>query len=83
MIEKRLMGPKGQIVIPKTIRNLLGLKKGSKVLFELENGEVKIKPQQSPEEFVEEFYSAVKKKLNKKVSLNELYAIELEERVLK
>ena len=45
MIEKRVMGPKGQIVIPKNIREQLGLKRGSKVLFESENGEIKLKIQ--------------------------------------
>ena len=34
---------KGQVVIPIQIRKALGLKKGSKVLFELNNGEITIK----------------------------------------
>lgn len=34
---------KGQVVIPIQIRKALGLKKGSKVLFELKNGEITIK----------------------------------------
>ena len=34
---------KGQVVIPIKIRKALGLKKGSKVLFELNNGEITIK----------------------------------------
>ncbi|NUE98520.1 AbrB/MazE/SpoVT family DNA-binding domain-containing protein [Lactobacillus melliventris] len=34
---------KGQVVIPAPIRKALGLKKGSKVLFELNNGEITIK----------------------------------------
>ena len=34
---------KGQVVIPIQIRKTLGLKKGSKVLFELKNGEITIK----------------------------------------
>ena len=34
---------KGQVVIPAPIRKALGLKKGSKVLFDLNNGEITIK----------------------------------------
>lgn len=34
---------KGQVVIPTPIRKALGLKKGSKVSFELKNGEITIK----------------------------------------
>ena len=34
---------KGQVVIPIQIRKALGLKKGSKVSFELNNGEITIK----------------------------------------
>jgi len=83
MIEKRVMGPKGQIVIPKNIREQLGLKRGSKVLFEFENGEIKLKPQKKPEEFVEDFCNGVRKKLKKRISLDKLYTTELEERVLK
>ena len=34
---------KGQVIIPIKIRKALGLKKGSKVSFELNNGEITIK----------------------------------------
>jgi AbrB family looped-hinge helix DNA binding protein len=83
MIEKRVIGPKGQIVIPKKIREQLGLKRGSKVIFESENGEIKLKPQTKPEEFIEEFCAEVKKKLKERISLDELYTTELVERVIK
>ena len=83
MIEERVMGPKGQIVIPKTIREQLGLKRGSRVLFDFENGELILRSQQDPKKFVEEFCSAVKKKLKKRISLDELYTIQIEERILR
>jgi len=35
---------KGQITIPKKIRELLGLRSSSKVIFEVKKEEVKIKP---------------------------------------
>ena len=83
MIEERVMGPKGQIVIPKTIREQLGLKRGSRVLFDFENGELILRSQQDPKKFVEEFCSAVKKKLKKRISLDELYTIQIDERILR
>ena len=38
-----IVSKKGQVVIPIQIRKALGLKKGSKVSFELKNGEITIK----------------------------------------
>lgn len=35
---------KGQATIPVQIRNLLGIKKNSKIVFEIKNNEVSIKP---------------------------------------
>ncbi|MEM2135255.1 MAG: AbrB/MazE/SpoVT family DNA-binding domain-containing protein [Candidatus Jordarchaeaceae archaeon] len=35
MICRRVIGPKGQVVIPKEIRDVLGLREGSEVLVEL------------------------------------------------
>ncbi|RLE97290.1 MAG: AbrB/MazE/SpoVT family DNA-binding domain-containing protein [Thermoprotei archaeon] len=77
----RVVGPKGQVVIPKEVRDLLGLKPGSRVVFEVEEGGVvRLKPELSPESVVEEFASCVPrdKKLKEKVDLKAL----LEEEVL-
>ena len=35
---------KGQVVIPKKIRNLLHIKKGTQVRFEARNGEIVLRP---------------------------------------
>ena len=39
----REVGDKGQVVIPKDIRILLGIKERSRIVFEISNKEVKIK----------------------------------------
>ncbi|MHA1209221.1 MAG: AbrB/MazE/SpoVT family DNA-binding domain-containing protein [Candidatus Freyarchaeota archaeon] len=43
MIVKRIVGPKGQVVIPKDVRDALGLREGSEVVVELRGDEVVIK----------------------------------------
>ncbi|MEM2902099.1 MAG: AbrB/MazE/SpoVT family DNA-binding domain-containing protein [Candidatus Bathyarchaeia archaeon] len=61
---RRSLGEKGQIVIPKDVRNYLGLKPGSEVILEVRGRELIVKPGEDPEKFVEEFV-AVPKKLEK------------------
>jgi AbrB family looped-hinge helix DNA binding protein len=58
---KRRVGEKGQIVIPKDVRDYLGLKPGSEVTLEVRGEELIIKPGVSPEKFVEEFVNVPKK----------------------
>ncbi len=55
MIIKRELGEKGQVVIPKDIREMLKLKKGEKIIFEIEEDEILIKKEQDPEEFLRDF----------------------------
>ena len=43
---KSKLGPKGQAVIPKEIRDMMGIKPGSEVLFEVRGDEIVIKPLQ-------------------------------------
>ena len=75
----RTVGEKGQIVIPKDIREYFDLKRGSRLLFEVKNDEIIIKPQKD-EEFAEEFCSIVKEKLTKKIDIKRLYHDQIEGR---
>ena len=76
---KRKIGPKGQIVIPKDIRDYLGLKSGSEVVLEVKGRELVLRSDVNPEKFVEEF-SSVPNKLKHKVDLKKLYEEQLEEK---
>ena len=75
----RMLGEKGQIVIPKDIREYFDLKRGSRLLSEVKNDEIIIRPQKD-EEFAEEFCSIVKEKLTKKIDIKRLYHDQIEER---
>jgi len=44
---KSKIGPKGQAVIPKEIRELMGIRPGSEVVFEVRGDEVVVKPLQN------------------------------------
>ena len=74
---KRIVGEKGQVVVPKDIRDHLGIKPGSSIMFEVKENEVVIKPTINPREFVEDFCN-VPKKL-KKLDINKLKGLVEEE----
>lgn len=61
MIVKRELGEKGQVVIPKDIRTLLGIREKGTVIFEVSGNEVKLKPEQTSEEFMKKFLQYRKK----------------------
>lgn len=73
MIIKRNIGEKGQVVIPKDIREMLNLRKGEKVVFELRDKEAVIRSEENPEEFLRDFLDVPKMK--KRVSPEKLKKI--------
>jgi len=77
MIIKRTIGEKGQVVIPKDIRELLGLKRGNDVVFEVKDNEVVIKQEEkeSPEEILKRFFTRSRTK-GKDLTLEDLRRIE-------
>ena len=61
---ERELGEKGQVVIPKDIRKLLGLRSGQKVIFETREDEVVLKTEDDPTAFLKEFFSIPRLKKN-------------------
>lgn len=85
MYAKRTIGEKGQVVVPKDIRNYLGLKPGSEVVFDVKEKEIIIKSAVDPKKFVDDFCN-VPRKLTRKLTVKELKKIfeeELEEKYAK
>lgn len=78
---RRRVGEKGQIVIPKIVREYVGIKPGDEVVMDVKEKELVITPVVSPENFVEDFCSVVKRKLASKVDLERLLEQEVEERL--
>jgi len=64
---RRKLGSKGQVVIPKELRERLGLREGTNLIFELSGDAFSVRPEPSPEEIVERFLSVKGKKLRKLV----------------
>jgi AbrB family looped-hinge helix DNA binding protein len=77
----RSVGPKGQVVIPKRMRDALGLKSGVDVVFELREKEIVIKKPEVSESYAEYFITTSAPKLKKRVNLKEILEEEVDERV--
>ena len=66
MILKKKLGPKGQLLIPKDLRNFIGIKPGGTVLLEVVDDYIKIKANDSQNNFLNDFIKSNKKFKNKK-----------------
>ncbi len=76
MIITRQLGKKSQVVIPRDVREVLGLKERDNIVFEIRDKEVNIKGEQNPEEFLADFLNVPKPKRN--LTLKDLREIEEE-----
>ena len=77
---KSKVGPKGQAVIPKEVRDILGIVPGDEVLFELVENEAKIKPAKGRSS-VSELVAIVpkKSKLSKEIDVKKMILLETAE----
>jgi len=72
-----ILTSKGQITIPKNVRNKLNLKTGDKVDFKVTDGEVILTPVSKS---VSEVFGILSGKTNKKMSINQMIDL-LKERI--
>ena len=83
MVKKMIIGPKGQIVIPKEIREKLGIKEYSEVLVDVKGNAVIINKVTPESVSYTDFYaSTYAKKLNQKVDLDKIKDEEYEKHIL-
>lgn len=71
MIIKRKVGPKGQVVIRKDIRDLLNINPGSEILIEFKKDAIIIRAALDEETFLENF-TKTPKKLKEKIDYKKL-----------
>jgi AbrB family looped-hinge helix DNA binding protein len=76
----RNVGPKGQVVIPKRMRESLGLKPGVEVVLELREQEIVIRKPQVSGSYADYFIATSAPKLRKKIDVKQLLDQEVEER---
>lgn len=69
---KRRIGPKGQVVIPKDIRDVLGVEPGSEVVFEVKDEGAIVRPSRSPSQLVEDYLTILIPKLKSKIQVEAL-----------
>lgn len=77
----RIVGPKGQVVIPDSMRRALGIKPGSKIVFEIRGDELIIRSDLKPAEFIENYTRTYAKKLRKEVDVKKVIEEEVAERI--
>lgn len=69
------------MIIPKAIRDALGLRKGSRIVIEQRgDGEIVIRPVKDTDAFVDRFLDIPGKKLRRRVDLKRLNQEEISER---
>jgi len=76
----RNVGPKGQVVIPKRMRDAMGLKPGVEVVLEMRDQEIVIKKPQVSGSYTDYYITTSVPKLKKEVNIKELLDQEVEER---
>jgi AbrB family looped-hinge helix DNA binding protein len=71
---RKNVGPKGQVVIPKRMRDTLGLKPGVEVILEMRDQEIVIKKPQVRGSYTEYFITTSSPKLKKPIDVKKIIA---------
>ena len=74
------VGPKGQVVIPKRMRDAMGLKPGVEITLEMRDQEIVIKKPQVKGSYTEYFVTTSAPKLKKPIDIKKMIAQEVEQR---
>jgi AbrB family looped-hinge helix DNA binding protein len=74
------LGPKGQVVIPKRMREAVGIKPGSQVILEMRDNEIVITKSTVKGTYTKYFISTVAPKLKKKVDIKKIISEEVNSR---
>ncbi len=77
---RKNVGSKGQVVIPKLMRDRLGLKPGVEVILEMREQEIIIKKPQVRGSYTEYFITTSSPKIKKPIDIKKLITQEVEER---
>jgi AbrB family looped-hinge helix DNA binding protein len=77
---RKNVGPKGQVVIPKQMRDALGLKPGVEVILEVRGDEIVISKPKIEGSYTEYYAATQGSKLKKAVDIKEIVAEEVERR---
>jgi len=81
MKNRMRVGQKGQVVIPKELRDQAGIREGTEVAFELKDGAVSIRRLGPPTaSYVDYFVSTYSKKLTREVGIKKVLEAEPLER---
>jgi len=77
---RKNVGPKGQVVIPKQLRDVMGLKPGVEVILEIRGDEIVISKPKIEGSYTEYFTSTQAKKLKEVVNIKEIIEEEVTQR---
>lgn len=61
MLVKKEIGGRGQFVVPKDVREQLGLHPGTEVTVDVKDGKMIVEPAKSVDEFLKEFFTSSKR----------------------
>ncbi|MEW6593042.1 MAG: AbrB/MazE/SpoVT family DNA-binding domain-containing protein [Candidatus Hadarchaeota archaeon] len=80
MKAKARVGPKGQVVIPKELRDEFKVMPGDEVMFDADEHVITIHPRADPEKIVDEYIGVIKPKTKppKTIDWDELYYSQFE-----